>query len=287
MDGMSFPPFTITEPAFPPAPFAVDSPHSGRRYPSDFNFSCPLPFLRQTEDFLVDQLIAGAADAGAAVLQAEFPRSYIDVNRAEDDLDPAVLATPWPTELAPQERTLLGLGLVRRLCKSGVPMYQAALPVAEVQRRINDFYKPYHTALEMLMNKCIGLFGVGYLLNIHSMPSRSGDAPRRRPDIVLGDRQGTSCDPYFTRQVRNLLQDLGFSVALNEPYKGMEIVRRHGQPHNGRHALQIEINRRLYMDEEAMEPHEGFARLQKDLAEFFHLMAAELAEEMPFQLVAE
>ncbi len=285
---MSMRPFTLIEPDRAILPLVVDSPHSGRNYPHDFRFACPLPVLRHTEDFMVDELITCASEAGAAVLIAEFPRSYIDTNRAEDDLDPAVLAEPWPAPLAPCERTLLGLGLVRRMCKSGVPLYTHPLPVAEVQARIEGFYRPYHAALEGAIARRMELFGECYLINAHSMPDRRGDNRHPgRPDFVLGDRQGTSCDPAFTRRVRDLLHDMGFVVALNDPYKGMEIVRRYGNPSRGRHALQMEINRRLYMNEESLEPHEGFLRLKQALAQCFRLLAAELMREQQDQLAAE
>lgn len=281
-------PFTLIEPAGNLTPLVVDSPHSGCVYAPDFRFICLPHLLRQTEDFAVDKLVACAAEAGASVLKAEFPRSYIDANRAEDDLDPALLAEPWPVPLAPCDRTLLGLGLVRRLCKSGVPVYGAPLLVEEVQQRIENFYRPYHAQLEALMAKRLAVFGEAYLINAHSMPSRAGDGwGTARPDFVLGDRQGTSCDPAFTRLVRDLLQDLGFTVALNDPYRGMEIVRRHGQPGAGRHALQLEINRRLYMNETALTLHEGFARLERALGAFFRRLAEDLTRTRADQLAAE
>src|ERR1700722_4022399 len=275
-------PFTLLTPTGTPVPLIVDSPHSGREYPDDFRYSCSFPLLRQTEDFLVDELIAGAVKAGASVLIANFPRCYLDTNRAEDDIDPAVLAETWPTPHEPSERTLQGLGLVRRMCKSNVPVYDAPLPVAVVQKRIRDYFLPYHDALQKLVDRNRAAFGECYLLNCHSMPNASA-----RADFVLGDRQGSSCDPSFTRRAHEKLQDLGYSVTLNDPYKGAEIVHRYGQPHNGRHALQIEINRRLYMDETKQEKHKGFERLRDNLTTFFVSLAAELAREMPERLAAE
>jgi N-formylglutamate amidohydrolase len=274
---MSFRPFTLLEPATP-SPLVVDSPHSGRIYPADFAYACPLPLLRQTEDFLVDQLVANATQAGATVIMAEFPRSYIDVNRAEDDIDPAVLATPWPEPLAPDPRTLQGLGLVRRLCKSGVPVYKSPLPPAEVKQRILECYRPYHAALQAALEARHRMFGACYLIDAHSMPGAPGGARNeaRHPDFVLGDRQGSSCDPSFTRRARDALQEMGYSVALNEPYKGMEITRRHGHPDVGRHALQLEINRRLYMHEGTLEKSAGFERLARDLGAFFRVLAEDL-----------
>jgi N-formylglutamate deformylase len=284
---MAFSPVTILEPAGSLSPLVVDSPHSGRIYPADFAYTCPLPLLRQTEDFRVDELVAGAVEAGAIVIAAEFPRSYIDANRAENDIDPAVLAGEWDAPLMPTERTPLGLGLVRRLCMTGVPVYEAPLATGEVKKRIENFYRPYHAALTNATEQRLRLFGVSYLLNCHSMPSRSQDDIQAfRPDFILGDRNGTGCDPAFTSRVRDLLQEMGYSVALNEPYKGMEIVHRYGQPATRRHALQIEINRRLYMDERKLELHEGAESLKRNLTAFFASLAAGL-QAVPEQLAAE
>jgi len=285
---MSFRPVTITEPTGFLSPLVVDSPHSGRIYPADFAYTCPLPLLRQTEDFLVDELVAGAVDTGATLIAAEFPRSYIDVNRAEGDIDPAVLAAPWPAPLELTERTMLGLGLVRRLCMTGVPVYAAPLGVDDVMQRIDAFYRPYHAAVAAALAVRARMFGAAYLLNCHSMPSRGQeDGTTLRADFVLGDRGGTSCDPAFTRCVSEHLQELGYSVALNDPYKGMEIVRRYGTPATGRHALQIEINRRLYMDERKLEKTEGFDRLRRDLTALFALLANDLMRDAATPLAAE
>ncbi len=285
---MSLQPYILSEPLAAKTPLVVDSPHSGRIYPADFGYSCPLALLRQTEDSYVDELIMGAVNAGGTVITAEFPRSYIDANRAEDDIDPAVLSEPWPTTLKPSARTLLGLGLVRRLCRSNVPVYAAPLSVAEVQERIEKFYRPYHAALANTLSQAVSEFGECYLINAHSMPSQSHENRLvRRPDFILGDRDGTSCDPSFTRRVQNILLDMGYSVALNDPYKGVEIARRYGQPQSGQHALQLEINRRLYMNEQTLEKTEGFARLQKNLTEFFQILAAEIISAVPDRLAAE
>jgi len=269
-------PFTVIQ-SSTPTPLIVDSPHSGRVYPEDFRYVCPLPLLQQTEDSYVDELVSSAAQSGATVIAAKFARSYIDVNRAEDDIDPDVLGEPWPTPLAPSDRTLLGLGLVRRLCKTGVPVYDAPLPVAEVKNRIVNYYRPYHDALQNAVAGRMRQFGECYLIDCHSMPGQSKEnslAPRT--DFVLGDRDGESCDPYFTGRNCTLLREMGYSVALNDPYKGVEIVRRYGNPRAGQHALQLEINRRLYLNEQTLEKTAGFARLQSELADFFRALAFDL-----------
>jgi len=283
---MTFRRFTVLEPAVAPAPLLVDSPHSGRIYPADFAYTCPLPLLRQTEDSYVDELVAGAAEAGATVVMAEFPRSYIDANRAPNDIDPAVLDGTWPVPLEPSDRTLLGLGLVRRMCKSNVPVYKGKLTIDEVQKRIDECYQPYHDALIKNVMQNVRHFGACYLINSHSMPSRGSDNIPYA-DFVLGDLCGVSCDPSFTRRVSDILQEMGYSVALNAPYKGREIVRRYGVPQRGQHALQLEINRRLYMNEQTLEKHEGFSRLQKNLALFFAKLATELMRDLSDKMAAE
>ena len=285
---MQFNPITITQPTGTLSPLVVDSPHSGRDYPSDFAYACPLHLLRQTEDFLVDELVMGATKAGATLIAADFPRSYIDVNRAENDIDPAVLAETWIAPLELTERTSMGLGLVRRLCMTGIPVYAAPLRNEEVLSRIKNCYRPYHAALDEAINQRLHLFGHATLLNCHSMPSRSQeDMSLPRADFILGDRNGTSCDPAFTRMVTDRLMEMGYSVALNEPYKGMEITRRHGVPAKSQHALQIEINRGLYMDERRLEKNDGFTKLQSNLTELFTSLAVMLSAPTSVPLAAE
>lgn len=260
-------------------PVLFDSPHSGHAYPRDFAFTCPLPVLRQAEDTYVDELFAHAPEHGATLLCALFPRSCIDVNRAADDIDPTLLDGPWPEPLAPTGKSAAGIGLIRRLCRPGLPMYDGRLSVAEVSDRIGRYYRPYHFQVATILDGLCAAFGAVWHVNCHSMPSAMPSATpstmpparatgRRRgggPDFVVGDRDGTTCEPAFTALVADVLRGLGYSVAINDPYKGMELVARYSDPARGRHSLQLEINRRLYMNEETLERHEGFARLQADL----------------------
>jgi N-formylglutamate deformylase len=278
-------PFAVIEPASALAPLVVDSPHSGRIYPVDFNFSCPQYLLRQAEDAFVDEVIAGAAKAGATVVTAEFPRSMIDVNRAESDIDPSALDGAWETPLSPDPMTLAGFGLVRQLCRNGIALYSKPLTVAEVRRRIDTYYRPYHEGLRKLIAARIATFGTCILIDAHSMPDRIEHGVPRS-DFILGDRDGTSCDPVFTRRVQRLLQDMGYRVTLNEPYRGREIVRRYGEM-QGVQALQIEINRRLYLDEIAIEKNSGFDHLRNDMTEFFYTLAASLRADAGERQVAE
>ena len=258
---------TAAEPA---TPVVFDSPHSGAEYPEDFRFLAPMEIVRDAEDSYVDELFRAAPENGAALLAALFPRSYIDPNRDSLDIDPRLLAEPWPGELRPSEKTRLGLGLIRRVVKSGSPMYDGTLSVAEVKARIDTYYWPYHRELNALIDGAHGRFGTVWHVNCHSMQAVStGIAPdgkgTERPHFCLGDRDGTTCDGAFVELVASFLRDMGYSVTVNDPYKGVELVRLHGNPGNNRHSLQIEINRGLYMNEETREKSEGFSALQADL----------------------
>jgi hypothetical protein len=283
---MACAPVRISKPTFV-SPLVVDSPHSGREYPADFIHSCPRDLLRQTEDFYVDELVSRATEVGVTVVTATFPRSYIDVNRAENDIDPDVIAGSMPFTLNPSLHTLQGLGLVRRLCRSGVPVYAAPLAPDAIMRRIEHYYRPYHAALQNTLRQCHSQFGFWLLLNMHSMPDGTNNHGNPRADIILGDRDGTSCDPAMTNAVQQLLTGCGYSVAMNNPYKGVEIARRYGQLLGGQNALQIEINRRLYMNEITLELHHGFDRLQQDLTQLFSQMAEIAMRTHTLPLAAE
>jgi len=258
------------DPIAPEVPLVFDSPHSGCDYPADFGFSCPLEVLRTAEDSHIEDLYGAAPEHGATLLAALFPRSYLDVNRDAADIDQALLDAPWPGALDPGEKTRLGIGLVRRLAKPNLPVYARLLSVAEIERRIARCYRPYHAMLQGICDRLYRKCGSVWLINCHSMPSRgsamsSDGADAVRADFVLGDRDGTTCAPALTELVAGLLSGRGYSVKINDPYKGVEIVRRHGVPAQGRHALQIEVNRALYMDERTLAHNANYATLKADL----------------------
>jgi N-formylglutamate amidohydrolase len=235
--------------------------------------------LRSAEDLYVDDLFGAAPEHGASLLAALFPRSYIDVNRTLDDLDPALLDEPWPGPLDPGEKTKLGIGLVRRFAKPGLPVYERKLSVAEVEARIARYYRPYHAALDAICDRLHGKFGVVWHVNCHSMQSTgsamTSDGPgAARAAFVLGDRDGTTCEPELTDFVRRVLTGRGYEVKVNDPYKGVELVRRHGRPAANRHSLQIEINRGLYMNEATLEKSAGYDRLKADLTHLVEALAA-------------
>jgi N-formylglutamate deformylase len=259
-----------------------DSPHSGRTYPPDFRTVATGAALRRGEDAYVDALLAGATAHGAAVLVANYPRCYIDLNRAEDDIDPALLAEPWPAPLNPTEKSRRGLGLIRRFVTPGVPVYDGPLPVATVRQRLEQVYDPYHRQLRGLLTRLRERRGVAWFVDWHSMKS-VGNAMTpdgegaRRPDMVVGDLDGRSAGPELTGRIVDGLRARGYRVALNDPYKGGTIVLRYGRPADGVHAVQVEMNRALYLDEAAVVTHAGFARLRDALT----ALTAELCAAAP------
>ncbi len=267
------------DPVTPEVPLVFDSPHSGTEYPTDFGYACPLDILRTAEDTYIEDLYGAAPEHGATLLGALFPRSYLDVNRAVGDIDEALLDAPWPGAIEPGEKTRLGMGLVRRLAKPSLPVYDRKLSVAEMERRIARCYEPYHAMLQGICDRLHGKFGAVWLINCHSMPARgnamSSDGPNAlRADFVLGDRDGTTCAPELTDFVARLLGGRGYTVKVNDPYKGVEIVRRHGVPAEGRHALQIEVNRGLYMNERTLIPNDHYATLKADLGHLIEGLAS-------------
>lgn len=264
-----FEPYRVLPPTVEAIPLVCDSPHSGCTYPADFQTVLPTSVLRWAEDAYVDELWASVPRHGGTLICAEFPRSYVDVNRELDDIDPNILAEPWTSDIAPTEKSRLGYGLFWHRV-NGRPMYDRKLWVGELENRISTYYEPYHAALWRQIDAAVHNFGVVWHLNLHSMPSNSYAALEHEPgkalaDFVLGDRDGTTCDPTLTGIIEDYLVDCGYTVARNDPFKGVALVGRIGQPAAHRHSLQIEINRKLYMDEARFQKGEGFAALQRDL----------------------
>lgn len=271
-------PYDLHLPTVAGIPLVCDSPHSGTTYPDDFGYAVPKALLRRGEDTDVDALWSAAPSVGATLLAARFPRTYIDVNRTVDDLDPGLLAEPWPTPLNPGEKTRLGYGLVWRNIRAGVPIYDRQLTAAEVRHRIEAHYEPYHAALARAIEGNAARFGGIWHLNLHSMPQDAYQrlqivSPRPLADFVLGDRDGATCEPEFIGLVESELLARGYTVARNDPYKGVQLIAQIGQPARNRHSMQIEIRRPLYMDEATRERNAGFARLQADLSGVLRVLA--------------
>ncbi len=250
-------------------PLVFSSPHSGRVYTSAFVASSRLDpvTLRRSEDSFVDELFDAAPAAGAPLLKALFPRAYLDVNREPWELDPAMFDGPLPEFVNSRSpRVGGGLGTLARVVANGADIYRGKLSFPEARRRVETLYAPYHAALEDLLARGRARFGRVALVDCHSMPSVGGpmdrDPGRRRADFVLGDAHGQACAPALIEAAETHLRRAGFVVARNDPYAGGHITRHYGKPRAGRHALQIEINRALYMDEMRIEKNAGFADLK-------------------------
>ena len=276
--------YKVEKPQGNPLPLIFDSPHSGREYPADFGYACPFGALQGAEDSYVDDLFASAPDHGATLLLALFPRTYIDVNRREDDIDPDLLAEPWPHPTNPSPRSHAGIGLIRRLIHPGEPIYNQKFHVKQIQHRIDNYYKPYHFVLCGLIDDAHYRFGQAWHINCHSMPSAgavaASSALQILPDFVLGDRDGTTCDPNFIHALRDFLKGLGYRVAINHPYKGVELIRRYSDPNAGRHSVQIEINKALYWDEKSNEKGKNYNTLKSDIEKFIEFCARHASENL-------
>ncbi len=249
-------------------PLVLASPHSGADYPAGFLAASRLDplTLRRSEDSFVDDLFAAAPDLGAPLLAARFPRAYLDVNREPWELDPAMFADALPSYVNIRSpRVRMGLGTIARVVASGEEIYGGKLAFADARRRVDALYHPYHRALRRLADETGSTFGGYLLIDCHSMPSAASVVGESGADIVLGDCHGTSCAARIVDAARVFLGERGFGVAINAPYAGGFTTGHYGSPRRGRHALQIEINRGLYMDERNFKKKPGFNRLASQM----------------------
>jgi N-formylglutamate deformylase len=256
-------------------PLVLDSPHSGTFYPADFGFACDLEKLRSAQDTHVEKLYSFAQELGCAWVEAHFPRSYLDANRNLTEVDPDMLDDVWPhvvelNDKAVLSKRRLGKGLIWRATDEGEPLYARKLSVPEVEQRIELCWKPYHAAVKAAIDAAHGRHGFSIHINCHSMPEVAGshatDFPgERHADFVLGNRDHSTSSEAVLLFIQERLSQMGYGVALNHPYKGVELVRRYGEPHQHRHSVQIEINRGLYMNEKTLQITEGFAPLRENL----------------------
>ena len=256
--------FDLTMPQHQRVPFVFASPHSGRVYPDSFVATSRLGALglRRSEDAFVDKLFASAIALGAPMIAARFPRAYLDANRAPGELDPAMFAEPLTVAVdTPGTRVNAGLGVIPRIVRDGAEIYSRKLPAREAEMRLSRLYHPYHAALAKLLDDTRNRFGCAVLIDCHSMPSAAAI-----PDAVLGDRYGMACAHALIQKAEIEFVRQGFTVARNTPYAGGYSTHIHGRPMLGMHAVQIEINRALYLNEERIEPNEHFADIARRLA---------------------
>lgn len=285
------PPFDVLGPDVPRCPLVLSSPHSGNVYPRRFldRVKLDLAVLRRSEDAFVDDLFSGAHALGAPLIRARFPRAYLDVNREPYELDPRMFEGSVPAFANTRSvRVAGGLGTIPRVAGQAQEIYGSRLPVDEALGRIEKLHKPYHRRLRELVEMARSKFGVAVLIDCHSMPSGplqpnasaivSSDLlrseARRRPDIVVGDRYGTSCASALVDLVEAELKRLGYAVARNKPYAGGYITEHYGAPSANCHAIQIEISRALYMDERAICQGEKFEATKADLTKVVTALCA-------------
>src|SRR3984885_13703922 len=256
-------PFRLDRPARQTVPFLFASPHSGRSYPASLleNTRLDATSLRRSEDAFVDELFAGVVPLGAPLLAAQFPRAFLDVNRSSAELDAAMFDAPLGVPVdTPSPRVTAGLGVIPRIVRDGAEIYRGKLDACEADARINQLYQPYHRALAALMAETHARFGMAVLIDCHSMPSALSV-----PDIVLGDRYGASAAPALTARAETAFAREGFSVARNTPYAGGHTTALYGKVAAGCHALQIEINRALYLDEDKIAKKPSFESVRARL----------------------
>lgn len=263
------PPFAILKPQSGASPFVFNSPHSGRTYPTAFLRASRLTALslRRSEDAYVDLLLEGVVGIGATLMHAHFPRAYLDLNREPYELDPALFSGALPDYANTHSlRVVGGLGTIARVVNDQEEIYRSQLPVSAALERINRLYKPYHMALGGLLNEARQQFGYAVLIDCHSMPSYHGERSNvQKADFVIGDRFGTSCPRDMVRVIERFISGLGYKVTLNKPYAGGYITEHYGNPAEALHAVQIEVNRALYMDEESLQLRRDFRNLRADL----------------------
>lgn len=286
------PPFEILEPQDWRRPIVFNSPHSGSVYPRAFLAYAQLDLatLRRSEDSFVDELFAGVVGCGFPLMRAHFPRCYVDVNREPYELDPRMFDGRLPSFANTRSmRVAGGLGTVARVVGDAHEIYDQRIPVDDALQRIEGLYKPYHRALRRLITALHRDFGAAVLIDCHSMPSVAGSKDDRpRSDFVLGDRYGTSCVPVIAEIIDATLAGFGYTVSRNKPYAGGFITEHYGNPSVGVHAIQLEVNRALYMDERRYERSESFAKLAAHLVSLADRVADIPLEEMrPYQAAAE
>jgi N-formylglutamate amidohydrolase len=269
---MGDPYFEILAPAQWVVPAIFNSPHSGSLIPENFLQCSKLSaaVLRKSEDCFVDELFSGCQSLGAPMLRALVSRAYIDLNREPYELDARMFMEDLPGYMNPgSPRVASGLGTIPRVVAEGEEIYRGKIHLPEALNRIEKVYRPYHRALTALLNECYNVTGFVLLVDCHSMPSSAvynhKSCRETAVDIVLGDRFGAACNSEIANEAENLLGAAGFKVVMNRPYAGGFITETHGAPRHNRHALQIEVNRSIYMDEMRLEKSSAFSQVQSAL----------------------
>lgn len=252
-----------TDPAGAPAPLVFDSPHTGLLFPDDFRPTISMGTCERVADWFVEELFGACTKHGAILIEALFRRAYIDPNRDTADLDLSMVEGDWPDRVDVTEKTKRGASLIWKVIDGETAIYGDKLSAELVRTRIDTYWRPYHAALEQALDETYAAFGRVYHVDCHSMPewgdARWGDDGQRRADFIVGTRDGTTAGADFTELVVESLRASGYSVGVNDKFKGVELIKRYSDPSKGRESLQIEVNRGIYMDEAAITRSERFA----------------------------
>jgi N-formylglutamate deformylase len=251
------------------APLLVDVSRSGREYPAEYRSPLPFTTVHDNVSMYVDELWAGTPAVGGTLLYCCFPNTWVDVNRSESDMDPAVVDGRWPKELKPTARTLEGLGLIKTKSRYGEAFQERKLAVAEIEERLDAWYRPYHAELKRLADSLHQRFGVLRQISCHCMSAVGApthpDAGKPRADFCVSDLKGKTASREAMALVVDTLKSYGYSVSVNDPYVGNELIGRHGDPARGVDSIQVEINKKLFMDTATFRKTPGFAKLRTDL----------------------
>ncbi len=271
--------FLRFEPTAPAVPLIVDVSRSGREYPKEYRSPLPFTTVHDNVSMYVEDLWAGAPAAGGTLLYCTFPNTWVDVNRNEADMDPALVDGTWPKPLKPTARTLDGLGLIKTKSRYGEPFQERKLSVAEIEERLALYYRPYHAELKRIVEDLHARFGVVRQISCHCMSAVGApthpDAGKPRADFCVSDLKGKTSSPAFMALIADTLKGMGYSVSINDPYVGNELIGRHGNPPRGIDSVQVEINKKLFMDTKTFRATDGLAKVKADLDRLLAAVAAD------------
>jgi N-formylglutamate amidohydrolase len=271
--------FLRYQPHAPEVPLVVDVSRSGREYPPEYRTPLPFTTVHDNVSMYVEDLWAGAPAVGATMLYCMFPNTWVDVNRNEADMDPAVIDGQWPKPLQPTARTLEGLGLIKTKSRYGEDFQERKLTAAESEERLARYYRPYHAELKRVVDALHARFGALRQISCHCMSAQGApthpDAGKPRADFCVSDLRGKTASREAMDLVVETLRSYGYSVAINDPYIGNELIGRHGDPARGIDSIQVEINKKLFMDVRTFRRNEGFAKLKTDLDKLLAVVAAD------------
>jgi len=269
--------FLRYEPLKQAVPLLVDVSRSGREYPKEYRSPLPFTTVHDNVSMYVEDLWSGAPAVGATLLYCSFPNTWVDVNRNELDMDPALVDGQWPVELKPTARTLEGLGLIKTKARYGEPFQERKLTVAEIQQRLDNYYRPYHAELKRIADELYSKFARLTQISCHCMSAVGApthpDAGKPRADFCVSDLKGVTASKQAMALVVDTLKSYGYSVSVNAPYVGNELIKRIGDPARGIDSIQVEINKKLFMDTKTFRATEGLAKVKADLDRLLTVLA--------------